>query len=115
MRGPFPETRIIFTEEFRQQILNPGFVFFTAVILVSAVVTVVMMLAATQMTYSILESPALFLDDEVSEPLKRTGYVARRASCPALDCRTRRNATTTAPRVFKRSGKARLTPSSVAS
>ena len=48
MRGPFPEMRVIFAEEFRRQVLNPGFIFVTAVILVPTVVIAVMIVAGVQ-------------------------------------------------------------------
>ena len=112
MRGPFPEMRIIFTEEFRRQVINPGFIFVTAVILVPTVAIVVMIAAGVQVGDSISVSFKGCLDDEVSESWRGPGTLTRRAPCPALDCRTRRNATTTAPRVLRRSGKVRLTPSS---
>ena len=75
MRGPFPEMRIIFAEEFRQQIRNWGFIFVTAVILVPIVALVVMSMASVQARVFILGSLVRLLTDEVSEPLKRTGYV----------------------------------------
>ena len=82
MRGPFPEMRVIFAEEFRRQVLNPGFIFVTAVILVPTVVIAVMIVAGVQVVDSI---SVLFwggLDDEVSEPLKRTGYVDQADALP---------------------------------
>ena len=56
MRGPFPEMRIIFAEEFRQQIRNWGFIFVTAVILVPIVALVVMSMASVQARVFILGS-----------------------------------------------------------
>ena len=73
MRGPFPEMRIIFAEEFRRQVFNPGFIFVTAVILVPTAVIVVMIVAGVgDFRVSFSEEG---LDDEVSELLERTGYV----------------------------------------
>ena len=82
MRGPFPEMRIIFAEEFRQQIRNWGFIFVTAVILVPTMLLVVLIVAGGQVVDSI---SVLFwggLDDEVSEPLERTGYVDQADALP---------------------------------
>ena len=82
MRGPFPEMRIIFAEEFRQQIRNWGFIFVTAVILVPTMLLVVLIVAGVQVVDSI---SVLFwggLDDEVSEPLERTGYVDQADALP---------------------------------
>ena len=82
MRGPFPEMWVIFTEEFRQQIRNWGFIFVTAVILVPTVLLVVLIVAGVQVVESI---SVLFwggLYDEVSEPLERTGYVDQADALP---------------------------------
>lgn len=75
MRGPFPEMRIVFTEEFRRQVFNSGFILVTAAILGSIVVIGVMTVAAPRVTQSILVSVSMLLDDEASGLLKRTGYV----------------------------------------
>ena len=75
MRGPFPEMRIIFAEEFRRQVFNPGFIFVTAVILVPTVLIVGMIVAGVQLGDSISLSFKRGLDDKVSELLERTGYV----------------------------------------
>ena len=82
MRGPFPEMRIIFTEEFRRQVINPGFIFVTAVILVPTVAIVVMVAAGVQVGDSISVSFKGGLDDEVSESLERTGYVDQAGALP---------------------------------
>ena len=76
MRGPFPEMRVIFAEEFRQQIRNWGFIFVTAVILVPTVVIVVMIVAGVG-NFRVSFSEEGLDDDEVSELLERTGYVDR--------------------------------------
>ena len=79
MRGPFPEMWVIFTEEFRQQIRNWGFIFVTAVILVPTVVIVVMIVVGVgDISVSFKGS----LDDEVSETLERTGYVDQASALP---------------------------------
>ena len=80
MRGPFPEMRVIFTEEFRRQVLNPGFIFVTAVILVPIVVIVPVLwvFEAPEVRYStdeVSSAPLRISTDEDSEPLERTGYV----------------------------------------
>ena len=82
MRAPFPEMWVIFTEEFRQQIRNWGFIFVTAVILVPIVALVVMSVASVQARVFILGSLVRLLTDEVSEPLKRTGYVDEAGALP---------------------------------
>ena len=74
MREPFPEMRVIFAEEFRQQVFNPGFIFVTAVILVPTVVIVVMIVAGVG-DFRVSFSEEGLDDDEVSELLERTGYV----------------------------------------
>ena len=74
MRGPFPEMRVIFAEEFRRQVFNPGFIFVTAVILVPTVVIVVMIVAGVG-DFRVSFSEEGLDDDEVSELLERTGYV----------------------------------------
>ena len=79
MRGPFPEMRIIFAEEFRRQVFNPGFIFVTAVILVPTVLIVGMIVAGLELGDSISVSLSFSEegvdDDEVSELLERTGYI----------------------------------------
>ena len=74
MRGPFPEMRIIFAEEFRRQVFNPGFIFVTAVILVPTALIVGMIVAGVG-DFSVSFSEEGLDDDEVSELLERTGYV----------------------------------------
>ena len=76
MRGPFPEMRIIFAEEFRRQIRNWGFIFVTAVILVPTALIVGMIVAGVgDFSGSVSFSEEGLDDDEVSELLERTGYV----------------------------------------
>ena len=76
MRGPFPEMRVIFAEEFRRQIRNWGFIFVTAAIVIPTALIVGMIVAGVQVVDSISVSfGEEGLDDEVSELLERTGYV----------------------------------------
>ena len=84
MRGPFPEMWVIFTEEFRQQIRNWGFIFVTTVILVPTMLLVVLIVAGVQLgdSISVSFSEEGLDDDEVSELLERTGYVDQAGALP---------------------------------
>ena len=77
MRGPFPEMRVIFTEEFRQQIRNWGFIFVTAVILVPTMLLVVLIVSGL---FQLGDFKGL--GGEFIEPLKRTGYVDPAGALP---------------------------------
>ena len=76
MRGPFPEMRVIFAEEFRRQVLNPGFIFVTAVVLVPTMLLIVLIVGGVQV------GDFGGLGGEFSEPLKRTGYVDPAGALP---------------------------------
>ena len=76
MRGPFPEMRVIFTEEFRRQVLNPGFIFVTAVVLVPTMLLIVLIVGGVQV------GDFGGLGGEFSETLERTGYVDQAGALP---------------------------------
>lgn len=79
MRGPSRELRVIFAEEFRQQLRRPGFLFFT--VLLAAVMLIA--IPGTTLIVNLIEDDSPAGSGVVDEaPLERIGYVDRAGVLP---------------------------------